>query len=511
MPGKRDVFQKRYIGKDCLSLGSALILNKDVAWKMISRRARRSILKAREIKNLEIRPVIGTKEDVDLFRTVWYNPSDSDLNLGGGGFKKNWRGWFAYLNEKFVAGTIVAEVDNILFLWFNGASEEAKRLQIPSLMLWNVVEQYHNSKFKYLDVGCSFRPQLQEFFKNWSTYEYPTIFHAPDLAPQIDITPFDVASLGIKPDKTADVDKELKNKFKKRPFTYFPRGKYAIFAALKHIGLGQDDEVFITTTTGSPYLSIGVTTTVEEVCQWSRKISDKTKAVILIHEFGFLHPKRAEIKKLCREKGWVLIEDCAYAWQSGDAGSYGDYIIYSLPKFFPVQYGGILVGAAFTDQEIWDNFYCLDVKKRDVIKEQLSSFIKSADEAAKKRADNYKYFEKLCGEEGFLPFFQLKEGEIPAAFVLKLSSRDKAIEVSERLRHFGIECGVYYHNSAVFLPIHQNLNERHLDYIYGALRSLYREGCGVRPPEYFIEITQTKKNRNDQPENNRGLLPNALS
>ena len=120
MPGKRDIFQKKYIGKDCLSFGSSLILNKELAWDRISRRAKRSIVKAKNLSGLEIKKVAGTKSDIDLFRTVWYNPQDSDLNLGGGGFKDNWRGWFAYLNGKFVAGTIVGEVDNILFLWFNG-------------------------------------------------------------------------------------------------------------------------------------------------------------------------------------------------------------------------------------------------------------------------------------------------------------------------------------------------------------------------------------------------------
>lgn len=498
MPGKRDVFQKKYISKDFVAYGIGLVLDKDLAWKQIARRARRAIISAKKLENLEIKKIEGTKEQVDLFRTIWYDSADPDL--GDGGLRENQHGYFAYLNGQFVAGTIVTEVGPNLFLHFNGATENAKKLQIPSLMVWNIVEQFHNLRFKHLDIGCSFRKPLQDFFKNWKSYEYPIIFHNPDITPQIDVTPFDTQSMSILPDLSINVDEILKEKFNNRPFTYFPRGKHAIFAILKHLGLTQDDEIFVTTTTGSPYLSIGVTTTVEEVCRWSRKFKDSTKAVILIHEFGFLHPKRREIKKICKERNISLIEDCAYSWHSGDAGSYGDYLIYSLPKYFPVQYGGILVGARFDDKKIWNEFYCLDAQKREITKNQLSSCVKNTKEITKKRRENYKYLEKLFITEGFKPFFNLSEEEGPAVFMLKVESEDKMKEISSRLKHFGIECGVYYHNNAVFLPIHQNLSKNHLNYIFGAVRSMYRENCGVYPPEYFEKITQTKKDRNDHPE-----------
>lgn len=498
MPGKRDVFQKKYIGKDYMCYGTDLILDKELAWQQIARRARRAILHARKLENLEIIKKQGTKEDVDLFRTVWYDPGDPDL--GDGGLKPNQHMYFAYLDNEFIAGTIVTEVGPNLFLHFNGATENAKKLQIPSLMIWNIVEQFHNTNFKYLDIGCSFRKPLQEFFKNWASYEYPIIFHAPDLTPQIDVTPFNIQSMSVPPDLSINVDETLKEKFNGRPFTYFPRGKYAIFAVLKHLGFMQDDEVFITTTTGSPYLSIGVTTTIEEVCRWSRELKNNTKAIILIHEFGFLHPKRCHIKKICQERNIPLIEDCAYAWHSGDAGAYGDYLIYSLPKFFPVQYGGILVGENFDDKKIWNEFYCLDAQKRNIIKEQLSSYLKNTKEIIKKRRNNYKYLENLFITEGFKSFFELSEEEVPAVFALKVESENKMKEISARLRHFGIECGAYYHNNAVFFPTHQNLSKPHLDYIFGAVRSLYRENCGVYHPEYFEKITQTKKDRNDHPE-----------
>ena len=177
---------------------------------------------------------------------------------------------------------------------------------------------------------------------------------------------------------------------------------------------------------------------------------------------------------------------------------------YSFPKFFPVQYGGLLVGKHFADRDIWDRFSCLDVGKTEVIKRQLSSYIKDIQDIVRKRRENYAYVEKLCRNEDFEPFFDIKDNETPGMFVLKVENHDKIIEICSRLKLFGIECGGYYHNDAVFLPIHQNLGKAHLDYIFGALRSRYRLENGIYPPEYFDKIYESKRDRNDRAEEGWG-------
>ena len=497
------MFQKKYIGKDYVAYGSDLVLDKEKAWKQISRRARRSIEEAKNIPNLRIEKREGNEEDMKLFRSVWYDSEDKDLDMNNFG-KNTHHTYFAYLDGRFVAGIIAAEVKHHLFLQFLGSNDEAKKLNIPSFLIWHIVHEFHGSKHKFLDIGCSFRSTLQEFFKNWATYEYPIIYHSPDLTPKIDATPFGSESMNVLPDDSVNVDVELEKKFGPREFTYFPRGKYAIYSILKHLDLKKDEEVFITTTTGSPYLSIGVSTTIEDVCLWSRKIGKKTKAIFLIHEFGFVHPKLKEMRELADRLKIPLIEDCAYAWQSGEACKYGDFVIYSFPKFFPVQYGGLLVGKHFADRDIWDRFSCLDVGKTEVIKRQLSSYIKDIQDIVRKRRENYAYVEKLCRNEDFEPFFDIKDNETPGMFVLKVENHDKIIEICSRLKLFGIECGGYYHNDAVFLPIHQNLGKAHLDYIFGALRSRYRLENGIYPPEYFDKIYESKRDRNDRAEEGWG-------
>lgn len=491
MSGRRNLFQKKYLGKDYVAKGSDLILRTDEAWEKISRRARRAITDARKIPGLSIEKKEGTKAELDQFRTIWYEPDDPEL--GEAGFKENQHVYFAYLEGVLVAGIVVTEVEKNLFLHFNGGTEEAKELQIPSLMIWHIVEEFHDTDFKYLDIGCSFRPSLQRFFKNWATYEYPTVYHPPYLSPKIDITPFDVQSFGQDADPTVDVDAELTRIFQK-PFTHFPRAVYAIYSILKDLEFSESDEVFITTTTGSPYISSCVTSTIEAVCTWNRELSLKTKVIFVIHEFGIVHPKLRELRALADEKGLILIEDCAYAWGSGEAGKYGDYSIYSFPKMFPVQYGGLLVGKHFEDEYIWKTFQCLDAGKRTITREQLSTCITSVPEIIAKRRENYETLDRLFAEEGYESLFVPSEDDVPMVYMLKVKSQERMKDLADRLEYYGIECGAFHHNNAIFLPIHQNLNRRHMEYIFGVVRAAHRiDGWVLTPQEYWEKINAAPK------------------
>jgi len=76
------------------------------------------------------------------------------------------------------------------------------------------------------------------------------------------------------------------------------------------------------------------------------RIGPETAAVYLIHYGGFPGPVD-DLSELCRERGLLLIEDCAHALLSnlGDRplGSFGDAAVFSLPKVVPAPNGGIVV------------------------------------------------------------------------------------------------------------------------------------------------------------------------
>jgi dTDP-4-amino-4,6-dideoxygalactose transaminase len=70
------------------------------------------------------------------------------------------------------------------------------------------------------------------------------------------------------------------------------------------------------------------------------------RALFVIHYLGWPQPIK-ELTALCRERGLVLIEDCALALFSETdgrpLGSFGDYAIYCLYKTLPLPHGGLLV------------------------------------------------------------------------------------------------------------------------------------------------------------------------
>lgn len=80
----------------------------------------------------------------------------------------------------------------------------------------------------------------------------------------------------------------------------------------------------------------------------ARKLDPETRVLMATHYFGF--PQNiVSLRQFCDDHGLGLLEDCAHAFFGTFAGrplgSYGDYAIASLTKFFPVPDGGCLVSA----------------------------------------------------------------------------------------------------------------------------------------------------------------------
>lgn len=76
------------------------------------------------------------------------------------------------------------------------------------------------------------------------------------------------------------------------------------------------------------------------------RIRPETTAIFVIHYLGF--PQRLEnIRRICTERGIILIEDCAHALLSNDGdiplGSTGDMAIFSIRKTLPLPDGGCLL------------------------------------------------------------------------------------------------------------------------------------------------------------------------
>lgn len=69
--------------------------------------------------------------------------------------------------------------------------------------------------------------------------------------------------------------------------------------------------------------------------------------VLLVHYFGFMDSRYAEIASWLEENNIFFVEDCAHAWLTdligGKCGRRGNFSFYSLHKLLPVATGGVMV------------------------------------------------------------------------------------------------------------------------------------------------------------------------
>ena len=76
-----------------------------------------------------------------------------------------------------------------------------------------------------------------------------------------------------------------------------------------------------------------------------RKTDEHTRALIVVHYFGFAQPQIEKLAEFCGAHKITLIEDCAHAifghHNQRTLGSFGQHAIASPAKFFPIYDGGI--------------------------------------------------------------------------------------------------------------------------------------------------------------------------
>lgn len=137
-------------------------------------------------------------------------------------------------------------------------------------------------------------------------------------------------------------------------------GRAAIEVALGVLGVGPGDKVLVPTyhcpTMIAPVVRSGaepafypITASGSVDLRWLRRGTlAGARAILATHYFGIPQPM-SELRAFCDAERIALIEDCAHAcfgMSDGAAvGSWGDLAIASLPKFFPVPEGGLILSA----------------------------------------------------------------------------------------------------------------------------------------------------------------------
>lgn len=254
----------------------------------------------------------------------------------------------------------------------------------------------------------------------------------------------------------------LNKKFEKSTWAFTYNGREAIALALKYYDFQKDDLVTIVTTSENFYISSCVTLEIESVCRWNREIVPETKLIFVNHEFGYPYPHMDKLKST----GLPIIEDCCTTFfsqnESEQIGKYGDFTVYSLPKFFPVQIGGILVSNNYTTNQTSK----LSESETRYIINALSHNLKEEQDLLSKRRDNFNYGLRLFSKMGFEERFSLENKIVPYAMLLRNKNVIKELNNFKiHLTNNGIQSSLFYGEDGFFVPIHQSLSFYDIEFI----------------------------------------------
>ncbi len=291
----------------------------------------------------------------------------------------------------------------------------------------------------------------------------------PYLLPAYRISPFQTKDIELNNQlqHSDAIDDYFKKRFNERSFTYTSNGRAAINIALQQYNLQPADMVTILTSSGNFYISSCVTKEIEKFCSWSREIQGNTKLIFVNHEFGYPFKNMEALKQY----QLPIIEDCCHSFFSKDdntaIGITGDFAIYSFPKMFPIQIGGLLT---IKNANLKTGDEKLDETQLRYIKNVLSYHIEQQAFTKTKRIENYNYLKAQLAKLGFEERFKLEKSVVPGVFLFTI--KKESIDLPQFKNYLyaqGIQCSVFYGERSFFIPVHQNLSKPDLDYFINAI------------------------------------------
>jgi dTDP-4-amino-4,6-dideoxygalactose transaminase len=229
-------------------------------------------------------------------------------------------------------------------------------------------------------------------------------------------------------------------------------GRSALALILGKLGLASDDVITIVTTSGSDYVSRCVSEVLERYCRWSMKMEPATKAFIVIHEWG----RACEGIDHLLATRLPVIEDCAYAFGSRYAsgelvGRRGSYALFSFPKMFSVNWGGMAVGVDLPGSTLSD-------VQESYLLSCIAPELFELEEVIDQRRKVLRQLEELFGQVGATPFYSAEEGSVPPVYLFKHDPATIPFEVVRAaFDSLGVEASAFYGNPAFYVPAHQRL------------------------------------------------------
>ncbi len=242
-------------------------------------------------------------------------------------------------------------------------------------------------------------------------------------------------------------------------------GREAMSMAMEELNLESTQNISILTPSHNLYISGCVTSTLSKYCNWDRKASEQSAAYFVNHEFGYLYKDIAALVG----SGLPVIEDCCTTFFSQDdhhkIGLYGNYSVYSFPKFFSIQIGGLLVGKGVGSNQNLVNNVSLTKDEINYVLKVVGFELKEVKSILQKRNELHQYASAAFESLGFSLRFPGEAGEVPSLLLLNNHQTIKDLpSFKNYLYAQGIQNSVFYGEDAFFIPCHHYLSEADIDY-----------------------------------------------
>jgi dTDP-4-amino-4,6-dideoxygalactose transaminase len=155
--------------------------------------------------------------------------------------------------------------------------------------------------------------------------------------------------------------------------------------------------------------------------------------------------------------------------KNNSIGKIGDYVIYSFPKIFPVQFGGLLVSG---NKKINQEKSVISAELKKNLKNTISNYIINKEKIIEKRIRNYNFLKNQFAKLNITPRFSLTKGCVPGVFMFCIEDKNTNLQnLKTYFYSHGIQCSVFYGEHAFFIPCHQNLKTNDLIYFVEVYKS----------------------------------------
>jgi hypothetical protein len=195
--------------------------------------------------------------------------------------------------------------------------------------------------------------------------------------------------------------------------------------------------------------------------------------VFVNHEFGYIYPEMESLVSL----GLPIIEDCCTTFfsqnEKGMVSKYGDFAVYSFPKFFPIQIGGLLVS---NKNKPLPFASALQPDAGQYILKVLSHHLRQEDDITYKRKAIFDYGIEQFNTLGFTERFERDPLTVPSAMMLNNKGIIKDLPALKiHLWNHGIQSSIFYGEDAFFIPNHQNLGKEDIQYFFSVISHFIEE------------------------------------